>query len=71
MGKRENFAAFAANAGKTAKSLLNKAVQAADQTDDAVKIDAVLKGLKYVGNTTVASEVKNEARRYLEYDIEF
>lgn len=39
--------------------------------DDAVKIDAVLKGLKYVGNTTVASEVKNEARRYLEYDIEF
>lgn len=39
--------------------------------DDAVKIDAVLKGLKYVGNATVASEVKNEARRYLEYDIEF
>lgn len=39
--------------------------------DDAVKIDAVLKGLKYVGNTTVASEVKNKARRYLEYDIEF
>lgn len=71
MGKREKFDAFAANAGKTAKSLLNKAVQAADQTDDAVKIDAVLKGLKYVGKTTVASEVKNEARRYLEYDIEF
>ena len=39
--------------------------------DDAVKIDAVLKGLKFVGNATVASEVKNEARRYLEYDIEF
>lgn len=39
--------------------------------DDAVKIDAVLKGLKYIGNATVASEVKNEARRYLEYDIEF
>ena len=71
MGKREKFDAFAANAGKTAKSLLNKAVQAADQTDDAVKIDAVLKGLKYVGKTTVASEMKNEARRYLEYDIEF
>lgn len=34
MGKREKFDAFAANAGKTAKSLLNKAVQAADQTDD-------------------------------------
>lgn len=39
--------------------------------DDAVKIDAVLKGLKFVGNATVASEVKNEARRYLEYDIDF
>lgn len=39
--------------------------------DDAIKIDTVLKGLKYIGNTTVASEVKNEARRYLEYDIEF
>ena len=39
--------------------------------DDAVKIDAVLKGLKYVGNATVASEVRNEERRYLEYDIEF
>ncbi len=39
--------------------------------DDAVKIDAILKGLKYIGNATVASEVKNEARRYLEYDIEF
>lgn len=38
---------------------------------DAVKIDAVLKGLKYAGNATVASEAKNEARRYLEYDIEF
>lgn len=39
--------------------------------DDAMKIDAVLKGLKCTGNATVASEVKNEARRYLEYDIEF
>lgn len=38
---------------------------------DAVKIDAVLKGLKCAGNTTVASEAKNESRRYLEYDIEF
>lgn len=38
---------------------------------DAVKIDAVLKGLKCSGNTTVASEAKNESRRYLEYDIEF
>lgn len=38
---------------------------------DAIKIDAVLKGLKCTGNTTVASEAKNESRRYLEYDIEF
>ncbi|WP_298017154.1 hypothetical protein [uncultured Dysosmobacter sp.] len=38
---------------------------------DAMKIDAVLKGLKCAGNATVASEAKNESRRYLEYDIEF
>lgn len=38
---------------------------------DAVKIDAVLKKMKCAGNTTVASEAKNESRRYLEYDIEF
>lgn len=38
---------------------------------DAVKIDAVLKGLKVMGNTTVASEAKNESRRYLEYEIDF
>lgn len=39
--------------------------------DDAVKIDAVLKGAKCSGNATVASEVQNEERRCLEYDIEF
>ena len=38
---------------------------------DAVKIDAVLKGLKCSGNAAVVSEAKNEARRYLEYDITF
>ena len=38
---------------------------------EAIKIDAVLKGLKYSGNATVTSEAKNESRRYLEYDIEF
>ena len=38
---------------------------------EAVKIDAVLKGMKCAGNTTVVSEVQNEARRYLEYDIYF
>lgn len=39
--------------------------------DDAVKIDGVLKGLKCSGNATVTSEVQNESRRYLEYDIRF
>lgn len=38
---------------------------------DAVKIDAILKGLKCSGNTTVASEAKNESKRYFEYEIEF
>lgn len=38
---------------------------------DAVKIDAALKEMKVSGNTTVASEARNESRRYLEYDIEF
>lgn len=39
--------------------------------NDAVKIDAVLKGMKFAGNTTVQSEARNEARRYLEYEIDF
>lgn len=38
---------------------------------DAVKIDAVLRGMKFGGNTTVQNEAKNEARRYLEYEIDF
>lgn len=38
---------------------------------EAVKIDAVLKGMKCAGNTTVVSEVQNESRRYLEYEIDF
>ena len=38
---------------------------------DALKIDTALKILKCTGNVTVESEVKNEARRYLEYDIRF
>ena len=38
---------------------------------DAIKIDAVLKGMKLSGNTSVASEAKNESRRYLEYEIDF
>lgn len=38
---------------------------------DAVKIDAVLKSMKCSGNTTVASEAKNESRRYLDYEVDF
>ena len=39
--------------------------------NEAAKIDAVLKGMKCTGNTTVVSEVHNESRRYLEYEIDF
>ena len=38
---------------------------------EAVKMDAVLKGMKYTGNATVVSETQNESRRYLEYEIDF
>ena len=38
---------------------------------DAVKIDMILKSLKMVGNTTVSSEVQNEAKSILEYEISF
>ena len=39
--------------------------------NDAIKIDAALKGMKCSGNTTVSSEARNEDRRYLEYEISF
>ena len=38
---------------------------------DAVKIDAMLKSLKISGNTTIVAEEQNEARRILEYEIDF
>lgn len=38
---------------------------------EAAKIDTILSGLKCSGNTTVESEARNEARRFLEYDIRF
>lgn len=38
---------------------------------DAVKIDTILKVMKFAGNTTVQSEARNETRRYLEYEIDF
>lgn len=39
--------------------------------NDAAKIDAALKSMKFTGNTTVTSEAKNEARRFFEYEIDF
>ena len=38
---------------------------------DAVKIDAMMKAMKISTSTTLASEVQKEARRILEYEIEF
>lgn len=38
---------------------------------DAVKIDAALSSMKIIGNATVSSEAQSEARRYLEYEIDF
>ena len=38
---------------------------------DAVKVDMILKSLKMAGNTTVSSEVQNEAKSILEYEINF
>lgn len=38
---------------------------------DAIKIDAVLKGMKCSANASIAIEAQNESRRYLEYEIEF
>ena len=38
---------------------------------EALDIDAVLNGLKCVGNTSVATEVKSECRKFLDYEIDF
>lgn len=38
---------------------------------DAAKIDAILKGFKVAGSTSIANEARNETKRYLEYDITF
>ena len=38
---------------------------------DAVKIDAIFKGLKANVSASVVNEVRNESRRYLEYEIDF
>ena len=39
--------------------------------EDAVKIDTMLKAMKIASGISVVSEVENEARRALEYEIEF
>ena len=41
------------------------------KVSEAAKIDAVLSFMKCAGNTTVVSEAQSEARRYLEYEIDF
>lgn len=38
---------------------------------DAAKIDAMFKAIKLSANTSIVSEAQNEAKRILEYDIEF
>lgn len=53
------------------KFMLKMSNSSGMKENDAAKIDAVLKGMKCSGNATVSSEAKNEARRYLEYEIEF
>lgn len=53
------------------KYMLKMSTSSGMKENDAIKIDAVLKGMKCAGNTTVASEARNEARRYLEYEIAF
>lgn len=53
------------------KLMINLSNSSGIKENDAIKIDAVLKGMKFAGNTTVQSEAKNEARRYLEYEIDF
>ncbi|MGN1209871.1 MAG: hypothetical protein ACI4SV_06180, partial [Duodenibacillus sp.] len=53
------------------KLMLKMSNSSGMKENDAVKIDSLLKGLKCSGNTTVASEAKNESRRYFEYEIEF
>ena len=53
------------------KYMLKMSNSSGIKVNDAVNIDAFLKGLKYAGNTSVESEARNELRRYLEYEIYF
>lgn len=53
------------------KYMLKMSISSGMKENDAIKIDAALKGMKCSGNTTVSSEARNEDRRYLEYEISF
>ena len=53
------------------KFMLRMSNSSGIKESDAVKIDAVLKGLKIGANANIANEAKNESNRYLEYEIEF
>ncbi len=53
------------------KFMLKMSNSSGIKESDAIKIDTVLKGLKLNGNISVASEAKNESKRYLEYEIDF
>jgi len=53
------------------KYTLNLSNSSGIKAKDAIKIDAALKSLKAIGNTTVTNEVQNESRRFFEYEIDF
>ena len=53
------------------KFMLKMSNSSGIKESDAVKIDAVIKGMKLSGNTSITNEAKNESRRYLEYEIDF
>ena len=53
------------------KFTLNLSNSSGIKEKDAVKIDAALKAMKISGNNTVANEVRNESRRFFEYEIDF
>ena len=53
------------------KYTLNFSSSSGIKERDAIKIDAALKAMKIAGNTTVTNEVRNESRRFFEYEIDF
>ena len=52
-------------------TLLVMAMPLSILAQDAIKINAILKAMKFTGNTTIVSEAQNEASHVLEYEIEF